>query len=431
MAALSAAEVEALRTALGVRILGVEGSVRCPNPVCTFVQASFPTYLLNALNDAGFTAPTPIQSAAWPVALSGLDLVGVAQTGSGKTLAFLLPAIVHVNAQSIPVPGQGPLALVLAPTRELAGQIHEECVRFGHPCGVRSALIVGGVPKGQQIQALRKAPEVVVATPGRLLDLLTAKRTELSLCTYFVLDEADRMLDLGFEPTVRQLLQRMRADRQTMLFSATWPVEVQALAARLLLPDALTIEVGGALAAGGRANTQIEQRITVCTEAAKLSSLVALLEDCLAQALDGESVPRIMIFCSSKKRCEEVTRALRVDGWPALGIHGDKSQEEREWVLNEFKTGEQPLLVATDVAQRGLDIRNVQCVINFDAPANGESYVHRIGRSGRAGSKGSAHTLLCESDARVAGEILKILIRAKQPVPDSLERLAAGLAAES
>jgi ATP-dependent RNA helicase DDX5/DBP2 len=348
-----------------------------------------------------------------------LDMIGLAETGSGKTLAYLLPALVHVNAQPVPQPGDGPIALILAPTRELAAQIHEESVRFGHPCGVRTACVVGGLPKGAQIKALRKAPEVVVATPGRLNDLLSARRTKLVQCTYLVLDEADRMLDMGFEPQIRQLLAQMKADRQTLLFSATWPFEVQALAKHVLLPGSVMVEVGGALAEGGRANARIEQRVTVCDEGSKVSTLVGLLEE----YLDVDA--RLMIFCASKRRCDDLTRALRLDGWPALAIHGDKSQEERDWVLEEFKAGTEPLLVATDVAQRGLDIKDVRCVINFDCPSSGEAYVHRIGRTGRAGSTGSAHTLLTQDDARVATELVKVLRGAAQLVPEELELLVA------
>ena len=416
VAALSPEEVAAMREKLSVRVIG-DG---CPNPVSTFVQASFPQYIIDALAAAAFQSPTPIQQQAWPVAMRGLDMTGLAETGSGKTLAYLLPALVHVNAQPISQPGDGPLALVLAPTRELAVQIHEESVRFGHPCGVRTACIVGGMPKNPQIQALRKAPEIVVATPGRLGDLLSNKRTELTHCTLLILDEADRMLDLGFEPQIRSLLLQMRVDRQTLLFSATWPAEVQSLASRVLLPDAITVEVGGALTSGGRANARIEQRVSVCeSEAGKVPALVALLEELLDDGV------RLLIFCSSKRRCEDLTRALRIDGWPALAIHGDKPQEERDWVLHEFKEGAQPLLVATDVAQRGLDIKDVRCVINFDCPQSGEAYVHRIGRTGRAGSSGSAHTFLTPEDAKLAPELLKVLRGAGQPVPEDLERLAA------
>ena len=205
VASLTAEEADAIRTAMDVCV-HFEGSAQasepCPNPVDSFLEGSFPQYVLDALDAAGITEPTPIQRQSFPIAMRGVDLVGLAATGSGKTLAYLLPALVHVNAQPPSYDGDGPLALVLAPTRELAVQIHEECVRFGHPCGVRTACIYGGVPKGPQVMALKKAPEVVVATPGRLRDLLHARKTEMSRCTYLVIDEADRMLDLGFEPQV-------------------------------------------------------------------------------------------------------------------------------------------------------------------------------------------------------------------------------------
>jgi ATP-dependent RNA helicase DDX5/DBP2 len=205
VAALTPTQVEDRRRALSIRVFP---DTECPNPVETFLQASFPRYLLDLLAAHSFEIPTPIQKQAWPVVMRRLDMIGLAETGSGKTLAYLLPALVHVNAQPVPQPGDGPIALILAPTRELAAQIHEESVRFGHPCGVRTACVVGGLPKGAQIKALRKAPEVVVATPGRLNDLLSARRTKLVQCTYLVLDEADRMLDMGFEPQIRRIVEK-------------------------------------------------------------------------------------------------------------------------------------------------------------------------------------------------------------------------------
>lgn len=419
VSAMTEAQAETIREVLSIKVYGSSGS-SIPNPVGDFVQASLPQYIIDTLTAASFSAPTAIQRQSWPIAISGRDMVGLAETGSGKTLAFLLPALVHINARPIPKPGDGPFALVLAPTRELAEQIYEESVRFGHPCGVRSACIVGGLPKGPQVQQLRKAPEMVIATPGRLADLLAAKRSDLASCTYLVLDEADRMLNLGFEPQIRALIGQMRRERQTLLFSATWPADVQALARRHMRADAITVEVGGALASGGRANANIEQRVTVVEdETAKLPTLMRLLEETM------EDNVRLLVFCSSKRRCEEVTRALRLDGWPALAIHGDKAQEERDWALHEFKHGSCPLLVATDVAQRGLDIKDVRMVINYDCPASGEAYVHRIGRTGRAGSSGSSHILLTAEDARVAPELVKVLRGASHPVPEELERLAA------
>ncbi|KAL1523138.1 hypothetical protein AB1Y20_018093 [Prymnesium parvum] len=413
VAALSPAHVEQLRAQLGIRVIGAD----CPRPVGSLLQASFPQYVLDAVEAAGYTHPTAVQRQAWPIIMKGRDLVALAETGSGKTLAFLLPALVHVNAQPVLREGEGPLALVLAPTRELAVQIHEESVRFGHPCGVSSVCLHGGVPKAPQVLALRKAPEVVVATPGRLTELLAKKKTELSRCTYVVVDEADRMLDLGFVPQLRGLLQQMRPDRQTLMFSATWPAEVQALASTFLLPGFLLLEVGGALVHAGKANTQIAQHVLVCSEPAKLGKLVGLLE----ALMDGS---KILIFCNSKRRCDSLTRELRVDGWPCLAIHGDKSQEERDWVLQEFKDGRQPVLAATDVAQRGLDIKDIKYVINYDCPGTSEGYVHRIGRTGRAGASGCAYTLVTPEDARVAPDLVEVLRGSGQEVPSELAQLA-------
>ena len=462
VAALSEAEVTAVRHELGIRVLAPDsgdGSQRklIHAPVASFLQASFPSYLLEALEAAEFRVPTAIQRQVWPIVMSGHDLIGLAETGSGKTLAFLLPALVYINSEPILSPGDGPLCLVLTPTRELAMQVHEEAVRFGHPCAVRSTCVVGGLPKAPQLDALRRAPDMVVATPGRLSDFVAGKRTDLSRCGYLVLDEADRMLDLGFEPQIAALVASMAlcvntatgatvtaaggaldnderdhahddagkrapgrcSSRQTLLFSATWPEEVQALAAEYLLPGAVTVEVGGALARGGRANARIEQRMSICAESDKRALLWELLE----KTLDADG-SRILVFCSSKRRCEELTHALRLDGWPALALHGDKTQEERDWVLHEFRRAAQPVLVATDVAQRGLDIKDVRLVVNFDCPGSGEAYVHRIGRTARAGSSGTAHTFLTSDDTRVAAEIIRVLEGSGQSVPTELEGLA-------
>ena len=433
VSALTPEEVQQLRQQLGITVHGEESL--CPNPVSSFVQASFPQYILDALRKVGFSAPTPIQRQGWPVAMKGIDLVGLAETGSGKTLAYLLPAIVHVNAQPVLVDGEGPLALVLAPTRELAEQIHEEVVRFGQPCGVKSCCVYGGVSKADQVQVLRKAPEVVVATPGRLVDMLQHKKTELGKCTFFVLDEADRMLDMGFEQQLAAILAHMRADRQTLMFSATWPAEVQALASKVRAggatsgggggaPPTVIVEVGGALLEGGKANESITQRVLRCEEAQKLPRLIELLEE----TMDGS---RILVFASSKRRCDMLTKELRVDGWPALTLHGDKSQEERDWVLQQFKDGEQPLLIATDVAQRGLDIKGVVCVINYDCPNTGEGYVHRIGRTGRAGNSGTAYTFVAAEDRRVAPDLVRVLKGSGQTVPAELAQLAQEARAEA
>mmetsp|Transcript_30375 Transcript_30375/g.49089 ORF Transcript_30375/g.49089 Transcript_30375/m.49089 type:complete len:476 (+) Transcript_30375:111-1538(+) len=335
-------EVEMYRRQKSVTVTGRE----CPKPVRSFEEASFPEYVLDEIRKAGFTAPTGIQSQAWPVALKGRDLIGLAETGSGKTCAFILPAIVHINAQPYLEPGDGPIVLVLSPTRELAVQTQQECSKFGSSSRIKNTCVYGGVPKGPQIRDLQKGVEIVIATPGRLIDMLDAGKTNLRRVTYLVMDEADRMLDMGFEPQIRKIVKQVRPDRQTLMFSATWPKEVQSLA-RDFLNDPIQINIGSL---DLTANKRITQIVEVCDEHDKRPRLLKLLN----QVMDG--VSKILIFCETKRGADELTRKLRVDGYPALAIHGDKSQQERDWVLADFKSGKSPLMVATDVAARGLGI---------------------------------------------------------------------------
>lgn len=314
-----------------------------PKPVTTFEEASFPDYVLHEIKRAGFTEPTPIQGQGWPMALLGRDLVGLAETGSGKTLAYLLPGVVHINAQPHLVPGDGPIVLVLAPTRELAVQIQNECLKFGSSSRIKSTCVYGGAPKGPQANTLRRGVEIVIATPGRLIDMLESRVTNLRRVTYLVLDEADRMLDMGFEPQIRKIIQQIRPDRQTLLWSATWPKEIQSLANEFL-KDPYQVLIGSA---DLKANHRISQHFDFPGEADKYPKLIRILE----KEMDGR---RILIFCETKRGCDTVTRQLRMDGWPALSIHGDKTQNERDWVLKEFRDGKHPIMIATDVAARGL-----------------------------------------------------------------------------
>lgn len=314
-----------------------------PKPVTTFEEASFPEYVLKEVTKAGFTEPTPIQAQGWPMALLGRDLVGLAETGSGKTLSYLLPAVVHINAQPHLAPGDGPIVLCLAPTRELAVQIQNEVVKFGASSRIKSTCVYGGAPKGPQASTLRRGVEIVIATPGRLIDMLESRITNLKRVTYLVLDEADRMLDMGFEPQIRKIIGQIRPDRQTLLWSATWPKEIQALA-REFLANPYQVTVGSQ---DLKANHRITQHFDFLSEHEKYPRLQRVLE----KEMDGS---RILIFCETKKGCDAVTRQLRMDGWPALSIHGDKSQNERDWVLAEFKNGKHPIMIATDVAARGL-----------------------------------------------------------------------------
>lgn len=310
----------------------------------------------------GFPAPTAIQSQGWPMALSGRDVVGIAETGSGKTLTYCLPAIVHINAQPLLAPGDGPIVLVLAPTRELAVQIQQEITKFGKSSRIRNTCVYGGVPRGPQIRDLSKGVEVCIATPGRLIDMLEGGKTNLRRVTYLVLDEADRMLDMGFEPQIRKIISQIRPDRQTLMWSATWPKEVRALASEFQT-DFIQVNIGSMDLS---ANHRITQIVEVVPEGEKRDRMIKHLE----KIMDNKE-NKCLLFVGTKRVADEITRFLRQDGWPALctfqshdgcflvanmfaAIHGDKQQNERDWVLDQFKTNKSPIMVATDVASRGI-----------------------------------------------------------------------------
>ncbi|XP_032900075.1 probable ATP-dependent RNA helicase DDX5 [Amblyraja radiata] len=383
----------------------------CPKPVFSFVEASFPTYVLDILVQQNFTEPTAIQAQGWPVALSGKDMVGIAQTGSGKTLAYLLPAIVHINHQPFLERGDGPICLVLAPTRELAQQVQHVAHDYGRVSRLKSTCIYGGAPKGPQIRDLERGVEICIATPGRLIDFLEAGKTNLRRCTYLVLDEADRMLDMGFEPQIRKIVDQIRPDRQTLMWSATWPKEVRQLAEDFL-KEYVQINIG---ALELSANHNILQIIDVCQEVEKDDKLLRLMEEIMS-----EKENKTIIFVETKRRCDELTRRMRRDGWPAMCIHGDKSQPERDWVLNEFRSGKAPILIATDVASRGLDVEDVKFVINYDYPNSSEDYIHRIGRTARSSKTGTAYTFFTPGNMKQANDLISVLREANQAINPKL-----------
>ncbi|KAH7173477.1 ATP-dependent RNA helicase dbp-2 [Fusarium flagelliforme] len=403
----SDADVEAFRRKHKMTIAGTE----VPKPVETFDEAGFPRYVMDEVKAQGFPAPTAIQSQGWPMALSGRDVVGIAETGSGKTLTYCLPSIVHINAQPLLAPGDGPIVLVLAPTRELAVQIQEEMKKFGRSSRIRNTCVYGGVPKGPQIRDLSRGVEVCIATPGRLIDMLEAGKTNLRRVTYLVLDEADRMLDMGFEPQIRKIIGQIRPDRQTLMWSATWPKEVRALASDFL-NDFIQVNIGSMELA---ANHRITQIVEVVTDMEKRDRMIKHLEKTMENKEN-----KILIFVGTKRVADEITRFLRQDGWPALSIHGDKQQNERDWVLDQFKTGKSPIMVATDVASRGIDVRNITHVLNYDYPNNSEDYIHRIGRTGRAGANGTAITLFTTDNQKQARDLVNVLTEAKQQIDPRL-----------
>lgn len=393
------------------------GTAPAPKPIRNFQEAGFPDYIMNSIMQAGFSEPSPIQAQGWPVAMSGRDMIGIAETGSGKTLSFLLPAIIHINAQEYLKRGDGPICLVLAPTRELAMQIQKECDKFGASSQIRNTCLYGGVPKGQQIRDMRDGREIVIATPGRLIDMLDMGIFNLKRVTYLCLDEADRMLDMGFEDQVRKICSQIRPDRQTLLWSATWPRSVQSLAYDLCKEQPVHINIGSA---DLTANHRITQHVEVFQGYNTSSDKQNRLSQILKEKMDGS---KIIIFSDTKRGCDDLTRQMRMNGYPALSIHGDKKQDERDWVLNEFRSGRNPILIATDVAARGLDVKDVKVVINYDFPNNVEDYVHRIGRTGRAGTYGESYAFFTNDKSKLARELIAILKEANQNVPAELQAM--------
>jgi superfamily II DNA/RNA helicase len=367
--------------------------------------------LLRAVVDSGYTAMTPIQAKAIPLVLAGRDVMGAAQTGTGKTAAFTLPLLQkmmrHESASTSPA--RHPVrALVLAPTRELADQVAENVKKYASHSLLRSLVVFGGIDMKPQTLALKAGVEVLIATPGRLLDHIEAKNTVLNQVEYVVLDEADRMLDIGFLPDLQRILSYLPKQRQTLLFSATFSPEIRRLA-NSYLQDPITVEVARANATA----TNVEQRFYSVTDDDK--------RRVVKQLLKSRELSQALIFVNSKLGCARLARSFERDGLKTQALHGDKSQDERLKALAAFKAGEVDLLVATDVAARGLDITDLPAVFNFDVPFHAEDYIHRIGRTGRAGASGLAVTLVTRDDARMVGDIERLIKTKIEIEPIELE----------
>lgn len=386
-----------------------------PRPNQIFDEGNFPDHIMSTIKEQGWDEPTGIQAQGWPIALSGRDMVGIASTGSGKTLAYMLPAAVHIVHQQRIQRGDGPIALILAPTRELAQQIQSVAQSYSARGCIRNTCLFGGSPKGPQARDLERGVEIVIATPGRLIDFLERGTTNLRRCTYLVLDEADRMLDMGFEPQIRKIIEQIRPDRQVLMWSATWPKEIQALAEDFL-NDYVKVNIGSLNLS---ANNNIKQIIEVCEEHEKEVKLTNFLKD-ISQERDN----KVIVFVETKKKVDDIARAVRRKGHKALAIHGDKSQIERDAVLTEFRNGVTSILIATDVAARGLDVEDVKFVINFDYPNSSEDYIHRIGRTGRCQQSGTAYTYFTSGDARQARGLLAVLRETGQNPPAKLNDMA-------
>ncbi|NWR10844.1 DDX43 helicase, partial [Paradoxornis webbianus] len=393
-----------------------EGEKRCiPNPVCKFEDAfeRYPDIMAN-IRKVGFQKPTPIQSQAWPIILQGIDLIGIAQTGTGKTLAYLMPGFIHLTSQPISKDERGgPGMLVLAPTRELALQVEAECSKYAYK-EIKSICVYGGGDRKGQIDMVTKGVDIVIATPGRLNDLQMNNFINLKSITYLasrinnliseqVLDEADRMLDMGFEPQIMKILIDVRPDRQTVMTSATWPDGVRRLA-KSYLKNPMIVYVGTLDLAA--VNT-VQQKVIVIPEAEKRAYMHSFIKSMKPK-------DKVIIFVGKKLTADDLASDFGIQGIPVQSLHGNREQCDREQALDDFKKGKVRILVATDLASRGLDVHDITHVFNFDFPRNIEEYVHRVGRTGRAGRTGEAVTLVTSNDWRFASELIDILQRANQ-----------------
>ncbi|KAL6868407.1 P-loop containing nucleoside triphosphate hydrolase protein [Trichoderma novae-zelandiae] len=411
-----------------------------PNPMRSWQESGLPRRLLDIVDSVGYKEPSAIQRAAIPIALQARDLIGVAVTGSGKTAAFLLPLLVYIS--DLPPlteanKNDGPYALIIAPTRELVQQIETEAKKFAEPLGFRSVSIVGGHSLEEQAFALRNGAEIIVATPGRLVDCIERRLLVLVQCCYIIMDEADRMIDLGFEDSVNKILDALPVSnekpdtddaenaqlmkryvggrdryRQTMMYTATMPPQVEKIAKKYLRRPAI-VTIGNA----GEAVDTVEQRVEfVSGEDRRKKRLQEILSS-------GQFAPPIIVFVNIKRNCDAVARDIKAMGWSVVTLHGSKTQEQREAALASVRSGQTQILVATDLAGRGIDVPDVSLVVNFNMATNIESYTHRVGRTGRAGKSGVAITFLGNEDADVLYDLKQMLSKSSiSKVPDELKR---------
>lgn len=397
------------------------GSYTVPDPYLSWDSVPFQGKFRDALLGAGFPSPTPSQSISWPIIVDGKDIIAVAKTGSGKTLGFLAPAIHRLLQGSLALRKfQPPKVVVLAPTRELACQIEEEAKKFARTSGIRCCCLYGGSPKFPQIRALEQGVHIVIATPGRICDIMKMRKLNLSEVEFAILDEADRMLDMGFEEEVSTVMNSLPQNekRQTLFFTATWPKEVQRLA-NTYLKDAVQVNFGSPDKLV--ANKDVSQKIFVVAENQKRDMFKKLVKDLEAES--GDKHPKMIVFCARKITADELANEMWDAGYCVDSLHGDKEQWERTKVMKKYVNNEVRMLIATDVAARGLDVRDIKCVVNLDFPGSGvEDYVHRIGRTGRGGDSGASYTFFSrEKNAKHANTLKQLLLDSNQEVPEDLE----------
>ncbi|KAK2069469.1 hypothetical protein P8C59_004050 [Phyllachora maydis] len=406
-------EEEAIELRLELDGIKVSGK-NVPKPVQKWSQCGLTQPILDTIEKLGYEKPTPIQMQALPVIMSGRDVVGVAKTGSGKTMAFLLPMFRHIKDQDPLSDTDGPIGLIMTPTRELAVQIHRDCKPFLKALNLRAVAAYGGAPIKDQIAEFKRGAEIVVGTPGRMIDLLAANQgrvTNLKRATYLVLDEADRMFDMGFEPQVMKIFNNVRPDRQTILFSATMPRIIDSLTKKVLR-EPVEITVGGRSVVA----PEITQIVEIREEKDKFVRLLELLGELYA---DDDDV-RALIFVERQEKADELLKELLRRGYGCMSIHGGRDQIDRDSTIADFKAGICPILIATSIAARGLDVKQLKLVVNYDAPNHLEDYVHRAGRTGRAGNTGTAVTFVTEEQENCAPGIAKALEQSGQAVPERL-----------
>ncbi|XP_051987808.1 ATP-dependent RNA helicase DDX42-like isoform X2 [Xyrauchen texanus] len=409
LCSLTGIQVVELRHKLNLKVSGAAP----PKPATSFAHFGFDEQLMQQIRKSEYTQPTPIQCQGVPIALSGRDMIGIAKTGSGKTAAFIWPILVHIMDQKELEQGEGPIAVIVCPTRELCQQIHAECKRFGKVYGLRSVAVYGGGSMWEQAKALQEGAEIVVCTPGRLIDHVKKKATSLQRVTYLIFDEADRMFDMGFEYQVRSIASHVRPDRQTLLFSATFRKKIEKLA-RDILVDPIRVVQGDV----GEANEDVTQIVEVLPVGQEKWGWLT------RRLVEFTSAGSVLIFVTKKANCEELAKNLTQEGYSLGLLHGDMDQSERNKVIADFKKKNLPVLVATDVAARGLDIPSIRTVVNYDIARDIDTHTHRIGRTGRAGEKGVAYTLLTNKDTSFAGDLVRNLEGANQSVSKELMDLA-------
>lgn len=390
----------------------------------TFEELNLPPDIMNVIKENGWNSPTPIQSISIPIGLKGIDMVGIANTGSGKTAAFLIPAFLHILQQPPINEKDGPIVIILSPTRELALQTDEVASQFCSKLNLTHACLFGGEDRSKQIKLLKQNPSIVTATPGRLIDFLNNSLFNPNRANFIVLDEADRMLDMGFEPQIRAIFSALNDDRVTFMFSATWPQSIRQLAADFQ-KDAVHVHIGNTGSQGSdlSTNERIKQEVIKLNEHEKGEKCVEILK-----MHEGK---KVIVFAKTKRTVQQLSEFLRSKQIRNLSLHGDKSQNERLVALSKFKNSRTgSVLVATDVAARGLDVTDIDVVVNYDFPGIIEDYVHRIGRTARGEKSGTAVTFFTEDNRFLASDLARVITNAGQTPPDWLSAMAANVTKE-